>query len=52
MELFYHKLEIEINEKLIRNNEIIILSGSSKRLHSMIQLKNDYSLTETLSMFY
>jgi nucleoside-diphosphate-sugar epimerase len=51
-ELFNHKLEIEINEKFIRNNEIIRLSGSPKRLYSMIQLKNDYSLTETLSMFY
>jgi GDP-6-deoxy-D-talose 4-dehydrogenase len=51
-ELSNHKLVININQSLVRTNEIIRLSGSSKKLNSMIQLNHNYSLRETLSLFF
>ena len=47
-----HKLDVKINENFIRTNEIIRLSGSPKKLNTMIQLSRDYTLEETLSLFF
>lgn len=51
-ELSNHTLEVKINERFVRSNEIIRLSGSPKKLNEMIQLSQNYFLKETLALFF
>ncbi len=51
-EISNHSLEIKINPNFVRSNEIYKLSGSPEKLNGMINLRNDYSIEETLNLFF
>ncbi|MGY3795222.1 NAD-dependent epimerase/dehydratase family protein [Aquimarina sp. 433] len=53
-EITNHKIEVKINEKYIRKNEIESLRGSTKMLNDFIvnNTSSDYSLKETLKKMY
>jgi GDP-6-deoxy-D-talose 4-dehydrogenase len=51
-EISKHSLEIKINPNFVRSNEIYKLSGSPEKLNGMINLRNDYSIEETLNLFF
>jgi len=43
-----HRLEVRVNPKFVRANEIPRLSGATARLSRIIDLPRNYSLEETL----
>ncbi|WP_298542606.1 GDP-mannose 4,6-dehydratase [uncultured Aquimarina sp.] len=48
-----HIIEVKVNSKYIRKNEIEILKGDSSKLHSFIgDLSKDYSLENTLTKMF
>jgi nucleoside-diphosphate-sugar epimerase len=51
-EISKHSLEIKINPNFVRSNEIYKLSGSPEKLNGMINLSIDYSIEDTLNLFF
>lgn len=43
-----HSLEIQVNPKFVRHNEVKTLLGSRKKLDSLISVRNNYKLPETI----
>ncbi|MFN8273783.1 MAG: GDP-mannose 4,6-dehydratase [Flavobacteriaceae bacterium] len=47
-----HSLEIKINPAFVRSNEIISLSGSTQKLKELISLPTEFSIDQTLMLFF
>lgn len=43
-----HRLEIKVNPKFVRHNEVKTLLGSRKKLDSLISVSHNYNLPETI----
>ncbi len=51
-ELAGYKIDVRVNPKFVRENEIISLSGSTEKLKTIIEIPRNYTIQETLrSMF-
>lgn len=50
-EISNHSLEVKINPNFVRSNEIYKLFGSTEKLYNMVNLRNDYSIEDTLKFF-
>jgi len=43
-----HRLEIQVNPKFVRHNEVKTLLGSRKKLDSLVSIRNNYNLQDTI----
>lgn len=51
-DLSNHSIDIQVNPAFVRKNEIFSLSGSPKKLNEMIKLKSEYTIEDTLKLFF